>query len=128
MSTRRERAAELLPKKTHRKTRIGLVAGGLGAYWPQFPELLPQLEESARYVTQRFQALDAEVIDVGFISDPPEAAVASEKLRQAGSGPDRHLPYDLPHRINGPADCAALRSAGVDHRPSAHRSHGPRQF
>jgi L-arabinose isomerase len=83
MSTRRERAAELLPKKTHRKTRIGLVAGGLGAYWPQFPDLLPQLEESAKYVTQRFQALDAEVIDVGFISDPPEAAIASEKLRQA---------------------------------------------
>ena len=33
-----------------RQTRIGLVAGGLGAYWPQFPDLLPQLERSARRV------------------------------------------------------------------------------
>ena len=30
-----------LERITTRKTRIGLVAGGLGAYWPQFPDLLP---------------------------------------------------------------------------------------
>ena len=72
-----------LPRKVRRRTRIGLVAGGLGAYWPQFPDLLPQLQESARYVTQRFTEMDADVVDVGFISDPPEAAVAAEKLRQA---------------------------------------------
>ena len=35
----------LLPPKVRRKTRIGLVAGGLGAYWPQFPQLLPQLQD-----------------------------------------------------------------------------------
>ena len=29
--------------RTRRRTRIGLVSGGLGAYWPQFPDLLPQL-------------------------------------------------------------------------------------
>lgn len=75
--------ADLLPKKTRRKTRIGLVAGGLGAYWPQFPDLLPQLEKSAQYVTERFKELDADVTDVGFISDPQEAAVAAEKLRIA---------------------------------------------
>ena len=46
----------LLPPKARRKPRIGLVAGGLGAYWPQFPELLPQLQESARYVSERFEA------------------------------------------------------------------------
>lgn len=80
---RRERAAHLLPRKRRRTTRIGLVAGGLGAYWDQFPDLLPQLRESARYVTQRFNALDAEVTDVGFVSDPQEAAVAAEKLRAA---------------------------------------------
>ncbi|MGI5516132.1 arabinose isomerase [Streptomyces sp. CA-106131] len=73
----------LLPPATRRPTRIGLVAGGLGTYWPQFPDLLPQLQESARYVTQRFQALDAEVTDVGFVSDAREAEVAAEKLRQA---------------------------------------------
>jgi L-arabinose isomerase len=74
--------AGLVPKR-RRKPRIGLVAGGLGAYWPQFPDLLPQLQRSADYVTQRFQGMDAEVVDVGFISDPPEAAKAAEKLRVA---------------------------------------------
>lgn len=76
-------AAQLLPQKKRRQTRIGLVAGGLAAYWPQFPELLPQLQESSRYVTARFTALDAEVVDVGFISDAQEAAIAGEKLRVA---------------------------------------------
>src|SRR3954449_8693470 len=72
-----------LPVQQRRRTRIGLVAGGLGTYWPQFPDLLPQLQESARYVSQRFQDMDAEVTDVGFISDAQEGAAAAEKLRQA---------------------------------------------
>jgi len=33
--------------------RVGLVAGGLGAYWPQFPGLLPQLKRSAERVAER---------------------------------------------------------------------------
>jgi L-arabinose isomerase len=65
-----------------RKTRVGLVAGGLAAYWPQFPDLLPQLQESARFVTAKFNEMDAEVIDVGFVSDAEEATLAAEKLRQ----------------------------------------------
>ncbi|MEV7623542.1 L-fucose/L-arabinose isomerase family protein [Actinoplanes sp. NPDC089786] len=73
----------LLEPKTRRKTRIGLVAGGLGTYWPQFPALLPQLQESARYVSARFQEMDAEVTDAGFVSDAQEGAIAAEKLRQA---------------------------------------------
>ena len=73
--------SELLPPKQRRRTRIGLVAGGLGTYWPQFPGLLPQLTESARYVSERFEAMDAEVTDVGFISDAQEGVVAAEKLR-----------------------------------------------
>ncbi len=73
---------KLVPK-ARRKTRIGLVAGGLGTYWPQFPELLPQLQESARYVAGRFEEMDAEVTDAGFISDAQEGAVAAEKLRVA---------------------------------------------
>ncbi len=68
---------------TTRKTRIGLVAGGLGAYWPQFPALLPQLQASARRVSERFAAMDCEVVDVGFISDAQEGAAAAEKLRLA---------------------------------------------
>jgi L-arabinose isomerase len=73
----------ILTPKQRRKVRIGLVAGGLGTYWPQFPHLLPQLQESARYVSDRFQEMDAEVTDVGFISDAQEGGVAAEKLRQA---------------------------------------------
>jgi L-arabinose isomerase len=36
-----------------RRTKVGLVADGLGAYWPQFPDLLPQLEWSAERVSER---------------------------------------------------------------------------
>src|ERR1019366_9699531 len=66
-----------------RKTRIGLVAGGLGAYGPQFPGLLPQLQGSARRVCERLSGLECEVVDVGFISDAQEGAAAAEKLRVA---------------------------------------------
>ncbi|MFI6080041.1 arabinose isomerase [Streptomyces sp. NPDC051217] len=66
-----------------RRTRIGLVSGGLGAYWPQFPALLPQLRCSARRVTERLGDYDADVVDVGFISDAQEGAAAAEKLRAA---------------------------------------------
>lgn len=75
-------AHPLLTPKARRKPRIGLVAGGLGTYWPQFPDLLPQLQESARYVSDRFQQMDAEVVDVGFISDAQEGDAAAERLRQ----------------------------------------------
>ncbi|MEV5440643.1 L-fucose/L-arabinose isomerase family protein [Streptomyces sp. NPDC052682] len=74
---------ELLPPVTRRRTRIGLVAGGLGTYWPQFPGLLPQLRESAAYVAGRLRQMDADVTDVGFISDDREGAQAAETLRQA---------------------------------------------
>lgn len=63
---------------------IGLVAGGLGAYWPQFPELLPTLQRSAKLVSERLAGLDAVIVDVGFISDASEAAAAAERLRVAG--------------------------------------------
>ena len=72
-----------LERVRRRRARVGLVAGGLGAYWPQFPDLLPQLQESARYVTERFRGMDADVVDAGFVSDPHDAAVAAERLRQA---------------------------------------------
>jgi L-arabinose isomerase len=67
-----------------RRTRIGLVAGGLGTYWPQFPDLLPQLQQSARIVSERMKALDCDVVDVGFISDAQDGARAAEELRIAG--------------------------------------------
>ena len=67
-----------------RRTKVGLVAGGLGAYWPQFPDLLPQLQRSAARVAERMHALDCDVVDVGFISDAEDGARAAEQLRVAG--------------------------------------------
>ncbi|EHR63666.1 L-fucose/L-arabinose isomerase family protein [Saccharomonospora cyanea] len=64
-----------------RRPTIGLVAGGLGAYWPQFPDLLPTLKKSASYVGERLRGFDAEIVDAGFVSDAQEAATAAEKLR-----------------------------------------------
>ncbi|MEU2911746.1 L-fucose/L-arabinose isomerase family protein [Streptomyces massasporeus] len=74
---------DLLPPVTRRRTRIGLVAGGLGTYWPQFPGLLPRLKESAAYVADRFREMDAEVTDAGFVSDARDGARAAEELRRA---------------------------------------------
>jgi len=76
-------APAALGRITPRPVRVGLVAGGLGAYWPQFPTLLPQLQVSARRVSQRLAGLDCEVVNVGFISDAQEGAAAAEKLRTA---------------------------------------------
>jgi L-arabinose isomerase len=73
-----------IPRITPRPTRVGLVAGGLGAYWPQFPDLLPRLRESAGRVAQRIRDLDCGVTDAGFISGEREGAAAAETLRQAG--------------------------------------------
>jgi L-arabinose isomerase len=67
-----------------RRTKVGLVAGGLGAYWPQFPDLLPQLQRSADRVAERMRALDCDVVDAGFVSDASDAARAAETLRVAG--------------------------------------------
>src|SRR5215467_8706661 len=74
----------VLQRIAPRRTKVGLVAGGLGAYWPQFPDLLPQLQASARRVSTRMQELDCEVVDVGFISDAQEGSRAAEALRVAG--------------------------------------------
>lgn len=73
----------VLPTKVRKTPKVGLVAGGLGTYWPQFPGLLPQLKEASQYVSQRFQAMDCEVVDVGFVSDAVEGRAAAETLRVA---------------------------------------------
>ncbi|NIH84456.1 L-fucose/L-arabinose isomerase family protein [Amycolatopsis granulosa] len=72
-----------LERITPRRTRVGLVAGGLGAYWPQFPQLLPQLQASARRVAEQLSGMDCEVVDAGFVSDAREGAAAAEQLRVA---------------------------------------------
>ncbi|WNI20633.1 L-fucose/L-arabinose isomerase family protein [Streptomyces sp. ITFR-16] len=73
----------VLDRVVRRRTRVGLVSGGLGAYWPQFPGLLDRLRESARFVSARFEEMGCEVVDAGFVSDPQEAAGAAERLRRA---------------------------------------------
>lgn len=72
-----------LPQHKRASMRIGVVSGGLGAYWDQFPHLLPQLQSSVAYVADRLQELDADVIDAGFVSDQQDAVRAAEKLRLA---------------------------------------------
>jgi L-arabinose isomerase len=76
--------ASALARVPARRTRVGLVAGGLGAYWPQFPGLLPQLQQSARRVSERIRAMDCDLTDAGFISDAEDGARAAEVLRAAG--------------------------------------------
>jgi len=73
-STTSQATAGGLTRIESRRTKVGLVAGGLGAYWPQFPDLLPQLQRSAAYVSERMHALDCDVTDAGFISDAADAA------------------------------------------------------
>jgi L-arabinose isomerase len=73
-----------LTRISGRRAKVGLVAGGLGAYWPQFPALLPQLRRSAAVVADRMRALDCDVVDAGFISDAEDGARAAEQLRAAG--------------------------------------------
>lgn len=78
-----ESPLEQLSTHRRRRTRIGIVSGGLGAYWDQFPRLLPQLQESVAYVTARLEELDADVVDAGFVSHERDSVVAAEKLRVA---------------------------------------------
>lgn len=67
-----------------RRTKVGLVSGGLGTYWPQFPDLLPQLQASAKRAAERLRALGCDVVDAGFVSDAQGSDLAAEKLRVAG--------------------------------------------
>jgi L-arabinose isomerase len=73
-----------IQRVTGRRPKVGLVSGGLGAYWPQFPDLLPQLQRSAARVSARMSELDCEVVDVGFVSDAQDGDRAAEQLRVAG--------------------------------------------
>ena len=92
-----------------RRTKVGLVAGGLGAYWPQFPDLLPQLQRSAAHVSARIRALDCDVADAGFISDAEDGARAAETLRAAGCDLIVVLPHHVHDRLHGRADRPAQR-------------------
>ena len=66
------------------RTKVGLVAGGLGAYWPQFPDLLPQLQASAARVSRAHARARTPTSSTSASSPTPqEGAAAAEKLRAA---------------------------------------------
>ncbi len=92
------------------------------------PTLLPQLQASARRVSERFAALDCEVVDVGFISDAQEGAAAAEKLRLADCDLIVGLPDDVHDRVDAGAGRAAQRRAGAAAQPAADRVDGPRDL
>lgn len=74
-------ASEQFPHRPRAAVKVGLVGGGLGTYWPQFPPLRPQLEESLQYVTARLQSMGADVVEAGFISDARDAARSGDALK-----------------------------------------------
>ena len=66
------------------KPRIGVVAGGLQAYWQQFPGLEDQVLKTTQEVRSRIKAMGADVIEACFIDVPEKAVLAGETLRAAG--------------------------------------------
>ena len=87
-------ASRLIPSRRPEKAiKVGLVAGGLGTYWPQFPHLLPQLQTSARFVSEQIGKMDVEPVDVGFISDAQESYC--------------HVPYYLHDIVDDYSNCTA---------------------
>ena len=128
-SERASTASDPLARRDRRRTRVGLVAGGLGAYWPQFPDLLPQLQAVApRGCRSGSRRLDCEVIDVGFISDAQEGAARGREAAAGRLRPDRRVPDHLHDRVDAGADRAAQRRAGAADQPAAHRGDGPRDL
>ncbi len=93
-TTQRTIATPLVKARNARPV-IGLVAGGLGAYWPQFPELLPMLRRSTELVSERLKSFDADIVDVGFISDASEAVARSREAARRGLRSDRDVHDDL---------------------------------
>lgn len=66
------------------RVRVGLLSAGLGAYWEQFPGLLPELERQAGRVAERLGAAGAEVVAREFVSFPEDSPGAGRRLRAAG--------------------------------------------
>ncbi|NDZ92806.1 arabinose isomerase [Streptomyces sp. SID6673] len=60
--------------------RIGVVAGGLGAYWPQFDGLKDRIDDSSRHVIARIADLGATVVYAGLVSDVTEGVAAARLL------------------------------------------------
>lgn len=65
------------------RPRIGLVAGGLGAYWPQFDGLLDTVNRTNASIVAHVTELGAEVIDFGIVSDVPQGANVAKQIAAA---------------------------------------------
>ncbi|WP_432969804.1 arabinose isomerase [Dactylosporangium sp. CA-233914] len=73
-----------LQRVAPRPPRVGLVAGGLAAYWPQFPGLYDQVLACTRRVAERLAGFGAELVDAGFVDEATQAGPAGDRLRAAG--------------------------------------------
>ena len=62
------------------KPRIGLVAGGLGAYWPQFEGLLDTVNRTNVRIATHVAELGADTVDFGIVSDVPQGAAAAKRI------------------------------------------------
>jgi L-arabinose isomerase len=57
------------------------VAGGLAAYWPQFPALREEVLASTAVVAERLRGLGGIVIDGGFVDEADQALATGNRLR-----------------------------------------------
>ena len=66
---------------------IGLVSGGLAAYWPQFPGLLEAVRQATAIVRQHLDAMNARVVDAGFVDVPERVNPSARCLILSGNRP-----------------------------------------
>lgn len=63
--------------------RLGLLAIGLDAYWPQFPGLKERLERYLGIVEAKLRTFDAEVVNVGMVDTAEKGMQAGHDFRRA---------------------------------------------
>ena len=64
------------------KARVGVFSIALGAYLPQFPQLVPEFESQYEAFKKRIPQ-SVEMIDGGIVTTKEEAMVAGDKFRSA---------------------------------------------
>jgi L-arabinose isomerase len=63
--------------------RVGLFGIGLDTYWDQFEGLKDRLEGYTRFVADRLNRPDVEVVNLGVIDTPEKAMAAGHRFREA---------------------------------------------
>jgi L-arabinose isomerase len=61
--------------------RVGLVALGLDAYWPQFPGLKERLEGYTAKIASKLERPDVKILNFGLIDSPEKSLEAGHSLR-----------------------------------------------